>query len=46
MRWVSIPIRPGGSVTMRMLIETGNYTIASTDSSYVERGMRARFRVR
>jgi hypothetical protein len=45
-RWVSLPIRPGGGLTMTMRIETGTYTVSSTDTAYIERGMRGTFRVR
>jgi hypothetical protein len=40
-RWRTIPLAPGGSVTLSMTLPPGHYQIASTDSAYVERGMRA-----
>ena len=40
-RWRTIPLAPGGSVTLRMTLPPGHYQIASTDSAYVQRGMRA-----
>jgi len=42
-RWRTIPIAPGASVTLRMSLPPGRYEIASTDSAYAQRGMRARF---
>jgi hypothetical protein len=45
-RWVSLPIRPGGGLTMTMRIESGTYTVSSTDTAYIERGMRGTFHVR
>jgi hypothetical protein len=45
-RWVSLPIRPGGGLTMTMRIETGSFTVSSTDTTYIERGMRGTFHVR
>lgn len=46
MRWVSLPIRPGSALTMSMRIDPGQYTVASTDSVYIERGMRSWFQAR
>jgi hypothetical protein len=40
-RWRTIPIAPGTVVTLRMNLPPGHYQVASTDSAYVERGMRA-----
>jgi hypothetical protein len=46
MRWVSLPIRPGGGLTMTMVIAPGRYVIRSTDAAYVNRGLTADFHVR
>lgn len=46
MRWVSLPIRPGGGLTMTMTISPGRYVIRSTDPAYIERGLTGEFHVR
>jgi hypothetical protein len=45
-RWVSLPIRPGGAITMTMSIQAGGYTVVSTEPAYADRGMSGRFHVR
>ncbi len=46
MRWRSARMAPGASVTMRMPLPPGRYTISSTDSVYTGRGMHASLIVR
>ena len=45
-RWRSLPIPPGGAVTMTMAMAPANYEVFSTTEAYVERGMRALLVVR
>jgi hypothetical protein len=45
-RWSSLPIGPGGGVTMTMRIESGHYTLESVNPAYADRGMRGEFFVR
>jgi len=46
MRWTSLPVRPGGGVTLSISIEAGRYVVRSMDSAYVDRGMLTEFHVR
>lgn len=45
-RWRSLPIPPGGTVTLTMPMAPANYEVISTTEAYVERGMRALLIVR
>jgi hypothetical protein len=46
MRWQTLPIRPGNSVTLRMDLQPGRYVVRSTEPPYVDRGMSAFLLVR
>lgn len=45
-RWRSLPIPPGGTVTMTMPMAPANFEVVSTEDGHVERGMRALLIVR
>jgi len=46
MRWRTLPIRPGVTVTLTMDLPPGRYIVRSTEPPYVDRGMSAQLLVR